>query len=144
MLKKILISVYAGFVLYSFITFFSGSGGMSNTKVLKYFKSSMVKHVEKLEIKSKLLEDEIDRLNTSQDRLKVAVRPLGYVEPGQSVLKVLNFKSKNQLYEIDRQYSFPRFKKITTQTLLVSALFSVILFVISLFIGVMRDTYKRE
>lgn len=142
MLKKIIISVYLGFVLFSFITFFSGRVGLSNMKALNYFKTDLISHVDNLEMKSLMLQDEITRLTDSEDRLKVAARPLGYIEPGQKVIKVLNNKPGNNLYKIDRQYSLKEFKSITNKTLLVSSLFTAILFVISLFIGVIRDTYK--
>ncbi len=144
MFKKIIISIYLGFVLFCTVTLFLGSVGINNYTKLKYFKNSLVEHVDSLEMKSVLLNDEINRLSTSDERLKIAVRPLGYVEPGQKVIKVLLSKLSNPLYNIDRQYDIPEFKYTTGNTLLVSSLFTVILFVISLLIGVVRDTYKRR
>ena len=59
MIKKILWSIYIGFIVYSIITLFSGSTGYSNMKALNYFKINLINHVENLEMKSDKLDDEI-------------------------------------------------------------------------------------
>ncbi len=144
MINKILLSLYVGFVVYCSISLFSGSVGFSNMIALNYFKTNMKQHVESLEIKGKKLEDEINRLTNDPERLKIAARPIGYVEPGQKMIKILNSRVKKSLYEIDHQYITPIFKQNSNRILLVSSLFTVILFVMSLFIGVIRDTFKRR
>ncbi len=95
-------------------------------------------------MKSAKLEDEIHRLSNDEDRLKLAVRPIGYIESGQSVVKILNNKVSKSLYEIDRQFDTPIFEQNTNRILLVSTMFSAILFIISLLVGVLRDTFKRK
>jgi len=144
MIKKFLWPLYAGFVIYSLITLFSGTVGMSNMKALNYFKINMINHVQNLEMKSTKLEDEIDRLISDTDRLKLAGRPLGYIEPGQNVIKILNSNLPKELYELDHQYELPKFKQNTNRILLVSCLFTVILVVMFILVGVVRDTFKRK
>lgn len=144
MIKKILWPIYGGFVIYSLITLFSGTLGLSNMKALDYFKVNLINHVESLEMKSIKLEDEINRLISDYDRLKLAGRPLGYFGVGEKVIKILNSNLKKRLYELDYQYEIPKFKQNTNRILLVSGLFTVILLVMSLFIGVVRDTFKRK
>lgn len=143
MIKKILYSTYIGFIIFSIITLFSGSVGLSNMKALNYFKATLMNHVDDLEMKSIKLDDEITRLSTDVDRLKLAARPLGYVEQGQSVIKIINSNIPKELYDIDYQYETPKFKKKNNTILLISGMFTVILFVLSLFIGVIHDTFKR-
>ncbi len=144
MLKKIVTALYAGFVVFCIINLFSGSVGIVNLKSMKYFKGNLKQHVEELEIKNSKLEDEIVRLSSEHDRLVVASRPLGYIESGQKMIKILNNSIKKKLYDIDYQYIIPVFKQNTNVLLLVSALFTIVLFVILLLIGVLRDTFKRE
>lgn len=144
MIKKILWSLYLGFVLYSIIMLYSGAAGYSNMKALNYFELNLRNHVEDLQIKSDKLNDEINRLSNDQDRLKLALRPLGYIESGQKMIKILDNNSKNSLYDMDYQYNIPNFKQNSNTILFVSVLFAVILFVISLFIGVISDTIKRK
>ncbi|OQY37472.1 MAG: hypothetical protein B6229_08380 [Spirochaetaceae bacterium 4572_7] len=143
MYKKILWSLYAGFVFYTLFSLFSGAVGFTNMKALSYFKNTIKTHVELLQIKSIRLEDEIFRLSDDSDRLKVAVRPLGLFESNQKVIKVLNYKVPNTLYDIDSFYNIPSFNKLTNQNLLLSIVLSVILFITLLFVGVIRDTFKR-
>lgn len=144
MIRKILWPIYAGFVVYSLITLFSGTVGFSNMKALNYFKVNLVNHVEDLGMKNNKLNDEIERLTSDNDRLKVAVRPLGYIEQGEHVIKIINSNIQKDLYDFDLQYDVPTFKQKNKTILLVSTLFTVIIFVIFLFIGVIRDTFKRE
>ncbi|MGL1894638.1 MAG: hypothetical protein OCD02_23660 [Spirochaetaceae bacterium] len=144
MFKKISWSIYVGFSVYCIISLFSGSVGFSNMRALDYFKANMITHVEVLQMKSAKLEDEIHRLSNDEDRLKLAVRPIGYIESGQSVVKILNNKVSKSLYEIDRQFDTPIFEQNTNRILLVSTMFSAILFIISLLVGVLRDTFKRK
>ncbi len=144
MIKKILWSIYIGFAIYCFITLFSGAVGIQNMKALDYFKVNINVHVDELEMKSLQLEDEIKRLTMDMDRLKVAVRPIGYIEKGQKVIKIINNEVKKSLYDIDNQYNSPVFKYNTNQTLLVSAFFAAIIFIMSLLIGVLGDTFKRK
>lgn len=142
MLKKILWPIYIGFIVYSLLTLVSGGGGLSNMKALNYFKLNLVNHIDSLNMKNIKLEDEIDRLASDVDRLKLAGRPLGYIEPGQSVIKILNSHLQKSLYEIDHQYEVPEFKENSSMILLLSSLFSVIFFVFFLFVGIIRDTFK--
>lgn len=144
MINKILWPLFAGFVLYSLIHLFTGPVGLSNMKRLDYFKVNLTEHVNDLNIKNVKLQDEIDRLNGDLDRLKQAARPLGYVEPGQKMIKILNNRVDNSLYNQDIQYQIPRFERNSNTILLVSALFTVILFVMSLLVGVISDTFKRK
>ncbi|QEN04267.1 hypothetical protein EW093_05985 [Thiospirochaeta perfilievii] len=144
MIKKFLLALYFGFVVFCLFTLFNGTAGLSNMTSLNYFKTNLETHVESLEIKGQKLEDEIIRLTSDQERLTIAARPLGFVEPGQKMIKILNNKVEKSLYDIDQQYSLPIFKQNSNYILLVSTLFTVILFVISLFIGVLRDTFKRR
>lgn len=143
MISKFLWPIYIGFVAYSLFTFVTGSVGLSNMKALNYFKMNLENHVEDLEMKSAKLEDEIERLTSDVDRLKLAARPFGYIEHGQSVIKILNSNIKKRLYEIDHQYDAPVFKQNSGRILLISTLFSVILFVIFLFVGIIRETFKQ-
>lgn len=143
MIKKLLCSIYIGFIIFSIITLFSGSVGLTNMKALNYFKVNLIRHVENLETKSIKLDDEIERLTSDVDRLKLAARPLGYIEQGQSVIKVVNSSVPKELYALDYQYETPTFKSKNNRILLVSGMFTVILFIMSLFLGVIRDTFKR-
>lgn len=144
MIKKILISIYIGFLVYCSFTLFSGAVGFSNMTALNYFKINMEEHVGVLEIKGQKLEDEISRLSNDADRLEIAARPMGYVESGQKMIKILNNKVKKTLYDLDRQYEIPAFERNSNRIILVSSLFTVILFVLSLFVGVILDTFKRK
>ena len=144
MFKKILLSIYVGFVLYLIINLISGSVGFENAKAISYFEANIALHVEQLEIKNQKLKDEISLLSNNIDRLVVATRPLGYVQKDQNVIKVIQKQTPKRLYSIDKQYNIPEFKSNTTQNLLFSSLFSVIIFVIFLFIGVIRDTFQKS
>ncbi|MBN2619109.1 MAG: septum formation initiator family protein [Spirochaetales bacterium] len=144
MLRKFIWSIYAGFILFALIQLFSGSVGFTNMKRINNFKANLENHVENLEIKSNKLEDEINRLTNNVDRLILAARPLGFIEHGQKMIKILNNEIDNSLYKQDVQFQIPTFERNSNTILLVSSLFTVILFVISLFIGVILDTFKRK
>lgn len=143
MIKKLLFSLYWGFIAFSLITLFSGSLGLYNMRALDYFKVNVVNHVDDLKMKNSKLNDEINRLSSDVDRLKVAARPLGYVDKGEHMIKIVNSSLTKDLYSLDYQYEVPTFKQKNGTILLVSSMIAVVLFVISLFVEVLRSTFKR-
>ena len=144
MKRRILWCIYIGFIVFNLVTLISGTYGLSNIHRLETFKEKLIHHADRLNLKYDKLTDEIVRLSNDHDRIKQAVRPLGYIDKNEKVIKIVNSKKGNPLYFIDRQYESPIFKPKTNKIMLVSVLLTVILFVISLLLGVLRDTFKRK
>ena len=144
MIKKLVISAYVGIVVYCLISLFSGPVGFNNMKALNYFKTNLEQHVENLDLKGQKLNDEIERLKNDNERLTIASRPLGYVELDEKMIKILNNKVSKSLYDIDPQYIIPHFKDNTVRILLVSALFAVIIFVLTMFFDVLKATLRKN
>jgi cell division protein FtsB len=96
----ILIIVYAGFILSSFLILFFGDEGYLSYHLLKEHREILLHNINDLQQKNMQLQQKIALLRTNPEVIRVLARKLGYYEEDENVIFIKGDLTLNEHYEI--------------------------------------------
>ncbi|PIE97472.1 MAG: hypothetical protein CR988_07760 [Treponema sp.] len=97
---RILLPVFFTVLSYCCLSFFFGSKGLYVQKTLQKHKELMKEHLNELYLTGAKLDECIANLSYDYDTIKVYANALGYVNEGEMMIKLANFKAK-----VNHEYS---------------------------------------
>ncbi len=90
---RLALSLYAGFVTYLVITFVWGPGGIEDYRLLREYHAALSTNIEELDSIYTGLNRELDELRSDPDRIAREARSMGYLKPGEGVIRIPGYSS---------------------------------------------------
>jgi hypothetical protein len=87
-MKRVIVSAWAGFVVYALAIFIAGPAGFAATGRLERERARMSANVDELKRINRSLADDFIALGSQPGRLKLEARDLGYIAPGEKVVRL--------------------------------------------------------
>ena len=101
-LKRTLLSLYLGFILFSVLNFFWGNSGLFSFRAIEKSKQGLEENLQSLEEINERHNHELDVLRKNPEIIRLYARELGYYKEGETVVKLEGYSPKKQSYEVGK------------------------------------------
>ena len=91
-MKRIIVSVWAGFIVYALVIYVAGPAGLPAMARLERERGRMSANVEELKRINAELAEQFMSLRTMDGRLALEARDLGYVRDGETIVRLEGLK----------------------------------------------------
>ena len=140
-----LYSLYITFCVYSVLTLVWGSNGILEMRKLENFRYSIEKNIGNLETLHGDLADELDRLKSSSELIRLRSRELGYFEKDEVIIRIAGYHKLTNFYSVGRlikHADLPKDRKQLFRTISICAGIAgcMLLFLLQ---GLFHDTKKK-
>ncbi len=101
---QLAVSVYASFIIFTWLSFFFGPNGYMEMKRLKLYKDKMVANNSRMEMINKKLETDFTELESSKEAVALEARSLGYYHDDEGVFFIEGYRPESKGYQIGSLY----------------------------------------
>ena len=100
--KRLLISLYIGFVIYSLLVLIWGPSGYFSLKSLNNYKNKLQQNNRELVDLHERLKIQLESLKYDSELIRLYARSLGYFDDGEQVIRVENYSNERNFYSVGR------------------------------------------
>ncbi|WP_445436155.1 septum formation initiator family protein [Candidatus Borreliella tachyglossi] len=144
LMKKIMLSIYAGLISYFIITPIFGERGVVSYKELNSNLILMKNHIQKLKEIQKTLQTKYINLQVSKPEILREASKIGYYPKGSIVIKNLNKIENYYQGSILKIQNASKNKSIDKNFYLISTVISLIVYFVLGYLDQIKNTYQRR
>ena len=140
-----LYSLYITLCVYSVLTLVWGYNGIFEMSKLENFRDNIEKNIGNLEVLHGDLSDELERLKSSSELIRLRSRELGYFEKDEVIIKIADYRKLTNFYSVGRLIKHTYLEKNRKQLFRTISICTGIAGCIFLFLfqGFFRDSKKK-
>lgn len=100
--KRLLLSLYIGFVIYSLLVLIWGPSGYFSLKSLNIYKYKLQQNNRELVDLHEQLKTQLESLKYDSELIRLYARSLGYFDDREQVVRVENYSNQRNFYSVGR------------------------------------------
>jgi cell division protein FtsB len=100
--KRLLVSLYIGFVIYSLLVLVWGPSGYVSLKSLNNYKYKLQQNNRELVDLHEKLRTQLESLKYDSELIRLYARSLGYFDDDEQVIRVENYSNQRNFYSVGR------------------------------------------